>query len=156
MLAFRPREREKRSLRRTNRIVEDEIIEELFEEFDISLKAVDRVQMREDLKFKQVQMQLTAFYTECKGYAVQPDFAEELKPEERARDKERMKKMHSDLDAFKNRKESFENVAVQESQASEIDNKLSIVNFLSTVAYEAELLGISYDKVFSANSFANQ
>lgn len=31
MLAFRPRERDKRSLRRTNRVVEDEIIEELYE-----------------------------------------------------------------------------------------------------------------------------
>jgi hypothetical protein len=46
MLAFRPRERDKRSLRRTNRIVEDEIIEELYEEFDLALKAVDRIQMR--------------------------------------------------------------------------------------------------------------
>lgn len=47
MLAFRPREREKRSLRRTNRVVEDEIIEELFEEFDLASKVVDRIQMRE-------------------------------------------------------------------------------------------------------------
>lgn len=30
MLAFRPRERDKRSLRRTNRVMEDEIVEELF------------------------------------------------------------------------------------------------------------------------------
>ena len=62
MLAFRPRERDKRSLRRTNRIVEDEIIEELYEEFSLAQKVVDRIQLREELKLKQVQLQLSSFY----------------------------------------------------------------------------------------------
>lgn len=62
MLAFRPRERDKRSLRRTNRVVEDEIIEELYEEFSLAQKVVDRIQLREELKLKQVQLQLSSFY----------------------------------------------------------------------------------------------
>ena len=79
MLAFRPREREKRSLRRTNRIVEEEILEELYDEFDLATKIVDRIQMREELKFRTISAQLTSFYNECKAYVPMPDFLEEPK-----------------------------------------------------------------------------
>jgi hypothetical protein len=74
MLAFRPREREKRSLRRTNRVVEDEIIEELYEEFDLASKIVDRLQLREELKLQQVTLQLSSFYSECKSFMPVPDY----------------------------------------------------------------------------------
>ena len=43
-------------------MVEDEIIEELYEEFDLASKIVDRIQMREELKLKQMNAQLTSFY----------------------------------------------------------------------------------------------
>jgi hypothetical protein len=39
---------------------------------------------------------------------------------------------------------------------SEVDQKLSIINFLSTVAYEAENIGINYDRIFSASGFLSQ
>jgi len=74
MLAFRPREREKRSLRRANRVVEDEIIEELFEEFDVASKIVDRVQLREEIKMKNCLAQMQTFYNECKNFCPVPDF----------------------------------------------------------------------------------
>lgn len=32
---------------------------------------------------------------------------------------------------------------------NEVDQKQSIVNFLATVVYEAELLGLNYEKIFS-------
>lgn len=107
MLAFRPREREKRSLRRTNRVVEDEIIEELYEEFDLAHKIVDRVQMREELKFKSTVAQLSAFYAECKSFVAPPDYLEELRVDDRVKDKERIKSLQSGLEAYKARKESF-------------------------------------------------
>lgn len=62
MLAFRPRAKETRSLRRANRVVESEIIEELYEEFDLAVKLVDRVHMREEHKLKSVTAQISAFY----------------------------------------------------------------------------------------------
>ena len=107
MLAFRPRQREKRSLRRTNRVVEDEIIEELYEQFDVASKIVDRIQMREELKMKQMTAQLASFYNECKAYLPIPDFMEELKADDRAKDKEKMKGFHANLDNYKNRKETL-------------------------------------------------
>jgi hypothetical protein len=149
MLAFRPREREKRSLRRTNRIVEDEIIEELYEEFDLAHKIVDRVQMREELKLKSTVAQLSAFYAECKSFVPVPDYLEELRPDDRVKDKERLKSLQLGLESYKARKESFENMTVQDLNPNEVDQKQSMFNFLSTVVYEAELLGLSYEKIFN-------
>jgi len=51
------------------------------------LKAVDRVQMREELKLKQIQLQIAGFYSECKGFCPQPDFLDELKLDDRSKDK---------------------------------------------------------------------
>jgi molybdopterin/thiamine biosynthesis adenylyltransferase len=152
MLAFRPREREKRSLRRTNRIVEDEIIEELFSEFDTTLKIVDRIQMREELKLNQVSIQLSGFYYDCKSFIGQPDFFEEVKLEDRAKEKEKMKSMHSEIEEYRSRKESLDNIVVQEANGSDIDQKQTIANFLATAVYEAELLGISYEKIYYPNN----
>ena len=59
-----------------------------------------------------------------------------------------MKGLHSSLEAYKTKKENFETMAVQELTTSEIDQKQSIVNFLSTVVSEAEQLGLSYEKIF--------
>lgn len=42
-------------------------------------------------------------------------------------------------------------MSVQEMTSSEIDQKQSIVNFLSTVVAEAEQLGLSYEKIFMDN-----
>lgn len=135
MLAFRPREREKRSLRRANRVVEDEIIEELFEEFELAHKVVDRVQMREELKFKATVAQLSSFYAECKAFVAAPDYLEELRPDDRLKDKERLKSLQGGLDSYKARKESIETLNVQESNPNEVDQKQSIFNFLATVVY---------------------
>lgn len=43
-----------------------------------------------------------------------PDYLEELKIDDRVKDKEKMKAFHSGLEAYKNRRESFENMTVQE------------------------------------------
>ena len=48
-----------------------------------------------------------------------------------------MKAFHSSLDSYKNRKETLENIMVQQPGTDEVDQKQSIVNFLSTVVYEA-------------------
>lgn len=156
MLAFRPREKDKRSLRRTNRIVEDQIIEQLYQQFDLAAKIVDRIQMREQLKLKMTAANLCSFYGECRSFAGLPDFLQELKMDDRAMDKERMKELHTDLENYKARKESIENMTVQESSINEVDQKQSIVNFLSTVVYEAEMLGLSYEKLFSNLAFGGQ
>ena len=37
---------------------------------------------------------------------------------------------------------------MQDPGNNEVDQKLSIVNFLSTVVFEAEQLGINYEKIF--------
>ncbi len=73
--------------------------------------------------------------------------------DDRVMDKERMKELHTDLENYKARKESIENMTVQESSINEVDQKQSIVNFLSTVVYEAEMLGLSYEKLFSNLAF---
>lgn len=46
LLAFKTREKETRNLRRGNRVVEDEIIVELYEEFELALKLTDRIELR--------------------------------------------------------------------------------------------------------------
>jgi hypothetical protein len=73
-----------------------------------------------------------------------PEWVEEGRLEERQKDKERMRGMHANMESFKNRKESLENNAAFEISNVEVDQKTSIANFLSTVVYEAELLGLSY------------
>lgn len=147
MLAFRPRERDKRSLRRTNRAAEDQIVEQLFQQFDLALKAVDRIQMREELKYKQVQLQLSGFYADCKGLIALPDFTE-VKLDERPAEKERLRNFHEELDRYKSRRESIEIINVVDTGMPAIDQKQSVVNFLATIVYEAELLGINYQKIF--------
>jgi hypothetical protein len=110
--------------------------------------------MREELKLKQTTAQMAAFYSECKSFCSVPDFLEELKAEDRAKDKERLKNFHASLDNFKVRKETLETIMVQEPGTNEVDTKQSIVNFLSTVVYEAEQLGINYEKLFSSTHIA--
>ena len=78
-----------------------------------------------------------------------PDYLEELKLEDRAKDKERIKGFHTSLDNYKMKKESFENIMVQEPGSNEVDQKQSVVNFLASVVFEAEQLGINYEKLFS-------
>jgi hypothetical protein len=53
---------------------------------------------------KQMTAQLASFYNDCKSLIPVPDFIEELKPEDRAKDKERMKAFHASLESYKNRK----------------------------------------------------
>ena len=152
MLAFRPREREKRSLRRTTRLVEDEIIEELFEEFDLALKTCHRVQAREEMKLKQVQLQCSAFHHELRHFSPAPAFLDELKPEDRVKDKEKMRFLHQELDRFKADKETVE--AVVMPAAPQIDSAQSLVNFLASVVADSESLGLSYEKIFNPASVA--
>lgn len=99
--------------------------------------------------------QLTSFYAECKSFLPVPDYLEELKIDDRVKDKEKMKSLHSGLESYKNRRESLENMTVQEVNTNEVDQKQSIVNFLATVVYEAEMLGLSYEKLFSSVGFAD-
>lgn len=40
-------------------------------------------------------------------------------------------------------------MAVQDLNPNEVDQKQSIFNFLATVVYEAETLGLSYEKIFN-------
>jgi hypothetical protein len=70
--------------------------------------------MREDLKFKQTLVNLNIFYTECKNYLTMPDFMEDITPESRAKDKEKIKKFHIGLENFKTKKESESNFIIQE------------------------------------------
>ncbi len=68
-----------------------------------------------------------------------------------------MKILHSGLESFKTRKESMDNIVVQEAVPTEYDQKMTIVNFLATVVAEAEALGISYERIFhSTNSFVEK
>lgn len=46
---------------------------------------------------------------------------------------------------------------MEDTNTPNIDNKQSIINFLSTVVFEAEALGISHEKIFySSNSFVDK
>ena len=99
-------------------MVEDEIIEELFEEFDVAAKIVDRVQLREEIKMKNCLAQMQSFYNECKNFCPVPDFLEELRPEDRAKDKDKIKQFHANLDNYKTRKEIMENMVIQDPTAN--------------------------------------
>jgi hypothetical protein len=46
LLAFKPREKEKRNLRKTTRISEDDILAELNDEFLLAKEITERVEMR--------------------------------------------------------------------------------------------------------------
>jgi hypothetical protein len=99
--------------------------------------------MREELKLKQAQLSINSFYAECKGLIALPDFAE-IKLDERVADRERIRSFHDELDKYKSRKESLENIKVEDSGLPAVDQKQSVVNFLATIVYEAEQLGISH------------
>lgn len=99
--------------------------------------------MREELKYKQVQLQLSGFYADCKGLIALPDFTE-VKLDERPAEKERLRNFHEELDRYKSRRESIEIINVVDTGMPAIDQKQSVVNFLATIVYEAELLGINY------------
>lgn len=60
--------------------------------------------MREQLKMKQMTTQLASFYNQCKSLIPIPDFIDQLKTEDRVKDKEKMKAFHNSLDSYKNRK----------------------------------------------------
>jgi hypothetical protein len=116
------------------------------------LKLADRAQEREELKLRQVQLNLSAFYGECRALLPTADFLEEVRPEDRAKDKERIKRFHNELDEYRARKESLDNFVVPDGATSDVDQKQTVANFLATVVYEAEALGISYEKVYYPNN----
>lgn len=68
------------------------------------------------------------------------------------KDKERIKNFQAEIDNFRSRKETLENVTVQDNMVDDVDQKQTIVNFLSTVVSEAEQLGISYEKIYYPNN----
>lgn len=41
---------------------------------------------------------------------------------------------------------------MQEGTVNDVDQKQTVVNFLASVVYDAELLGISYEKIFYPNN----
>lgn len=90
--------------------------------------------MREELKLKQVQLNINNFYSECRGLFPLPEFAE-LKLEERQQDKERLRGFHDELDRFKSRKESLESIKIDDSGLPAVDQKQSVVNFLASIVY---------------------
>lgn len=87
LLAFKPREKEKRSLRRNNRLPEDEIAQEMEEEFLLATKIAERIKLREELKFKQIQLQLTNFHNDCKQFFGTPSFFSQFDADSRLKDK---------------------------------------------------------------------
>ena len=72
-------------------------------------------------------------------------------------EKERLKGLQEDLEKYRNRKESLENIKIEDSSVPSVDQKQSVVNFLASIVYEAEQLGINYEKIFySGNSFVDK
>lgn len=67
MLAFKTREKRSRNLRRATRVDETDIIQELHEEYHNAAMLCERIQLREELKLRSVQLQLMTFTQECKG-----------------------------------------------------------------------------------------
>ena len=80
-----------------------------------------------------------------------------MKLDERPTERERLRGFHDELDRFKSRKESLESIKVDDSGLPAVDQKQSVVNFLASIVYEAEQLGISHEKIFYAgNSFVEK
>jgi hypothetical protein len=68
-----------------------------------------------------------------------------------------MRDFHDELDRYKSRKESLESFKVEDSGMPAVDQKQTVVNFLASIVYEAEILGISHEKIFYAgNTFVDK
>lgn len=53
--------------------------------------------MREELKFKQIQLQLTNFHNDCKQFFGAPNFFTQFDAQTRAKDKDKLKKLQTDI-----------------------------------------------------------
>lgn len=58
-----------------------------------------------------------------------------------------MRQLHMELDTYKSEKESVETITPP--LVPVVDTKLSLVNFLSTVVAEADVLGLSYENIYN-------
>ncbi len=94
-LAFKARGKDQRNLRKLNRINEEEIIHELYEEFDIACKLADRVCVREELKFRNIQAQIHSIDFECRNVFGSMPFLEGITEDTRFDDKEKLRTLHS-------------------------------------------------------------
>jgi hypothetical protein len=72
MLAFKAREKRSRNLRRTNRLDESDLIQELYDECQNAAMLCERIQLREELKLRNIHYQLIAFAEECKAFIEVP------------------------------------------------------------------------------------
>ena len=61
MLAFKARPKNSRNLRRTNRIDEADIVQELHDEYQNAAMLCERIEAREEIKLRQVQLQIHSF-----------------------------------------------------------------------------------------------
>jgi len=131
-------------------VSEDEILAELNDEFLLAKEITERVELREELRLKHVQAQLTLFHNECKGIFGMPTFFGEVIQESRVKDKERIRAAHQKLDKIKVRREEPIEQEIEPVVQQVYDQKSSIVSFLATVAVEAEAFGISYSSIFES------
>jgi hypothetical protein len=107
MLAFKAREKRSRNLRRTNRLDETEIIQELHEEYHNAAVLCERIQLREELKLKNIQLQFLAFSQECKAFTDGPALLLDELPN-RSEQKEKVRAARNSTEDFKRKRESFD------------------------------------------------
>ncbi len=71
------------------------------EQFLLATKIAERIKFREQLKLKQIQVQLTNFHNDCKQFFGFPTFFGQFDTESRTRDKEKLKKFQNDVQNVK-------------------------------------------------------
>ena len=82
-------------------MAEDEIANEMEEEFALALKVAERIKMREEIKFKQIQFQLQNFHNEYKNIFGKPALFGEFNIESRSKDKDKIKKLQQEVEQVK-------------------------------------------------------
>jgi hypothetical protein len=74
------------------------------------------------------------FHNECKTFFGTPSFFGELTHESRIKDKEKIRTSHQKLDKIKSRREEPLEPEIEPVVQQVYDQKLSIINFLATLA----------------------
>lgn len=108
MLAFKARPKNSRNLRRTNRVDEADIVQELHEEYHNAAMLCERIETREEIKLRQIQLQILAFAQECKDFVeIDEELQKMAAPEvTRIDHREKVKRLRVATEEFKKRRDN--------------------------------------------------